>query len=150
RRSEDVKGNPYLERQTTVEVFMSDRRISGTATLGLAVVIGLSLASVPRLIGQEKGKEQQQVKEQPKGGGDETGNYEVVLGWPEHPREGWVSGPVTAIFAESPDRVFFVQRGELKLPENNGRGRNAIPNPNPTFSTPARSATAAVGAVRRD
>src|SRR5256885_8355568 len=35
-------------------------------------------------------------------------------------REGWVSGPVTGIFAESPDRVFFIQRGELKLPENNG------------------------------
>jgi len=123
---------------------MSIRRISGVNwRLGLWVLLAVSLASVPRLIGQEKGSGQ-------KGGGDETGQYEVVLGWPEHPREGWVSGPVTGIFAESPDRVFFIQRGELKLPENNGRGRNAIPNPNPTFSTPARSATAAVGEVRRE
>jgi hypothetical protein len=123
---------------------MSIRRISAVRRrLGLWVLLAVSLASVPGLIGQEKGSGQ-------KGGGDETGQYEVVLGWPEHPREGWVSGPVTGIFAESPDRVFFIQRGELKLPENNGRGRNAIPNPNPTFSTPARSATAAVGEVRRE
>jgi hypothetical protein len=123
--------------------------MSMTGRLGVTVAIGLSLASVPRLIGQEKGKEQPKAKEQAKGGGDETGAYDVVLGWPEHPREGWVSGPVTAIFAESADRVFFIQRGELKLPENNGRGRGA-PNPNPTFSTPARSATAAVGDARRE
>ena len=87
---------------------MSIRRISAVNwRLGLWVLLAVSLASVHRLIGQEKGSGQ-------KGGGDETGQYEVVLGWPEHPREGWVSGPVTGIFAESPDRVFFIQRGELK------------------------------------
>ena len=100
---------------------MTNTRVIGvTFRRGLLILLAASLVSVPRLIGQEKGSGQ-------KGGGDETGQYEVVLGWPEHPREGWVSGPVTGIFAESPDRVFFIQRGELKLPENNGRGRNAIP-----------------------
>jgi len=118
---------------------MSYRRVSRVESrLGLWVLIAVSLASVPRLIGQEKGKEQQ------KGGGDVTGEYEVVLGWPQPLHEGWASGPVTAIFAESPDRVFFVQRGELPLPENRRTG------PNLTFATPARSATAAVGEARRE
>ena len=103
---------------------MSISRISAVKwRLGLWVLLAVSLASVPSLIGQEKGRAQ-------KGGTDETGDYEVVLGWPQHPREGWVSGPVTAIFAESPDRVFFIQRGELKLPENTGRGRTR-PQPQP-------------------
>jgi len=102
------------------------------------VLIAIALVTAPGLIGQ------QQRAAQEKGGGDETGNYEVVLGWPQPLHEGWASGPVTAIFAESPDRVFFVQRGELPLPA----GKR--PGPNLTFATPARSATAAVGDARRE
>jgi hypothetical protein len=98
---------------------MSYRRLPGIESrLGLWVLIAVSLMSVTRLIGQEKGKEQK------KGGGDETGAYEVVLGWPEHPREGWVSGPVTAIFAESRIACSSSAR-ELKQP--NGQGNRAQP-----------------------
>src|SRR5215831_9763791 len=120
---------------------MSDRRPSGANRrlgLGLGVLVVVSLVTVPGLIGQQRGGGQE------KGGGDETGAYEVVLGWPQPLHEGWASGPVTAIFAESPDRVFFVQRGELKLPE----GKR--PGPNLTFATPARSASAAVAEARRE
>src|SRR5207237_4062467 len=86
----------FRTRQTSGSDPMSIRRISAVNwRLGLWVLLAVSLAGVPRLIGQEKGSGQ-------KGGGDETGQYEVVRGWPEHPREGWVSGPVTGIFAESP------------------------------------------------
>ena len=83
--------------------------------MSLWVCIALALASVPGLVGQERSLQ--------KGGGDETGAYEVVAKWPRPlpNHEGWVSGPVTAIFAESPDRVFFVQRGELKRPKESRR-----------------------------
>src|SRR3989304_3957044 len=131
--SDDVEANQCLERQATVEVFMSYRRVSGgIGRLGLSVLIALSLVSAPRLLGQGKGGGPE------KGGGDETGAYEVVPGWPKPlpDHEGWASAPVTATFAESPDRVFFIQRGELKLPE--GRRGNS-----PIFATPGRSATSA-------
>ena len=50
---------------------------------------------------------------QEKGGNFETGAYEVVLDWPRqlHDDYGW--GRTSAIFAESPDRVFVFQSGEL-------------------------------------
>ena len=102
--------------------------------LRLWVLIAVSLASVPSLIGQEKG------------GGDETGAYQVVEGWlkplPNH--DGWVPGPITAIFAESPDRVFVIQRGELPLPER------VKPGPGAMFGAPGRSASSAVSQARRE
>ena len=84
---------------------------------------------------------------QEKGGGDEAGAYEVVQNWlkPLPGHEGWVSAPVTAIFAESPDRVFLVQRGELPRPQ--GRRGGASPM---LFATPGRSATSAVAEARRE
>jgi len=53
-----------------------------------------------------------------KGGQDFTGPYEVVPDWPKPisdlpGHEGWTWGAVQGIFAESPDRVFIIQRGEL-------------------------------------
>ena len=101
--------------------------------LGLWFLIALSLVSVSRLIGQEKG------------GGDETGAYEVVDGWLKPPNPGgWVPGPITAIFAESPDRVFVIERGELPLPEK------VKPGPGAMFGAPGRSASSAVSQARRE
>ncbi|MEY4932200.1 MAG: hypothetical protein RLZZ403_520, partial [Pseudomonadota bacterium] len=54
------------------------------------------------------------VAAQEKGGEDLTGPYDVVQGWPKLPlpgHEGWVSGPTTAVLAESADRIIMVQRG---------------------------------------
>src|SRR3990170_9003056 len=53
-----------------------------------------------------------------KGGQDLTGPYEVVANWPKPfsqlpGHENWTWGAVQGIFAESPNRVFIVQRGEL-------------------------------------
>ena len=83
----------------------------------LWVCVALTLASVPDLVGQERPLA--------KGGGDETGQYEVVANWPKPlpNHEGWVPGPIVAVFAESADRVFFVQRGEMPAPK--GRGENS-------------------------
>jgi DNA-binding beta-propeller fold protein YncE len=52
-----------------------------------------------------------------KGGEDITGPYDVVANWPKPlsqlpGHDKWTWGAVEGIFAESPDRVFIVQRGE--------------------------------------
>jgi hypothetical protein len=53
-----------------------------------------------------------------KGGEEETGPYEVVGKWPQPiAAPGYVWGSQGGVFAESPDRVFLLNRGELKLPE---------------------------------
>lgn len=58
---------------------------------------------------------------QEKGGNDETGPYEVVVGWPQ-PLHGtapgsWSWGRTAGIWPESPDRVFVFQQGELPVLE---------------------------------
>jgi DNA-binding beta-propeller fold protein YncE len=57
---------------------------------------------------------------QEKGGDDRTGPYDVVAGWPPPlalAKPGYIWGSTGGIFAESPDRIFIANRGELKLPE---------------------------------
>jgi len=71
------------------------------------VVVGLALASASVLV-------------QEKGGDDRTGPYDVVANWPQplaFAKPGYIWGSTGGIFAESPDRVFIANRGELKLPE---------------------------------
>lgn len=59
-----------------------------------------------------------------KGGQEEFGPYEVVDNWPQPlpdgpdgiKHEGWTWGSVGAVFAETPDRIWIAQRGELPLP----------------------------------
>jgi hypothetical protein len=51
---------------------------------------------------------------QEKGGEGETGPYDVVANWPgslDHP--GWTWGSQSGVFAETPDRVFILSRGEV-------------------------------------
>lgn len=51
---------------------------------------------------------------QEKGGGDETGPYELVPGWPDNIcGPGYQFGSTAGIFAQSPDRVFVFMRGCL-------------------------------------
>jgi len=80
--------------------------------IGLIGVFGFGLLSAPALL-------------QEKGGEDETGPYEVVEKWPiPWAKQGYIWGSQPGIFAQSPDRIFIVARGELKLPETLGRGFN--------------------------
>jgi hypothetical protein len=61
---------------------------------------------------------------QEQGGQEEFGPYEPVANWPlplpdeadgvKH--EGWTWGSVGAVYAETPDRIWIAQRGELPLP----------------------------------
>jgi hypothetical protein len=61
---------------------------------------------------------------QEKGGQEEFGPYELVQNWPQPledgpdgvKHEGWTWGSVGAVFAETPDRIWIAQRGELPLP----------------------------------
>ena len=53
-----------------------------------------------------------------RGGQDITGPYEPVADWPKPlsqlpGHEGWTWGSTQGVFAESPDRVYILQRGEL-------------------------------------
>jgi sugar lactone lactonase YvrE len=65
------------------------------------------------------GAKPDQVTQQP---GSDTGPYEVVANWPQplpdtrHSHDGWTWGSVGAVYAESPDRIWIAQRGELPLP----------------------------------
>jgi hypothetical protein len=62
---------------------------------------------------------------QEKGGQEEFGPYELVANWPQPlpdgpdgvRHEGWTWGSVGAVYAETPDRIWIAQRGELPLPE---------------------------------
>src|SRR4249919_2144500 len=61
---------------------------------------------------------------QERGGQEEFGPYEPVPNWPQPlpdgpdgvKHDGWTWGSVGAVFAETPDRIWIAQRGELPLP----------------------------------
>ena len=80
------------------------------AALGMVV---LGAVTIPALIQQEKPI---------KGGEDETGPYDVVPDWPGslgHPGLTW--GSQSGVFAESPNRVFILSRGELPAKDPQAR-----------------------------
>jgi sugar lactone lactonase YvrE len=52
-----------------------------------------------------------------KAGDEHTGPYDVVANWPNIPRDpGFMQGSHAGCFAETPNRIFIVARGELKPP----------------------------------
>ena len=63
---------------------------------------------------------------QEKGGQEEFGPYELVHDWPKPlpdgpdgvKHDGWTWGSVGAVYAETPDRIWIAQRGELPLPQD--------------------------------
>jgi hypothetical protein len=62
---------------------------------------------------------------QEKGGQEEFGPYEPVPNWPQPlpdgpdgvKHDGWTWGSTGAVYAETPDRIWIAQRGELPLPQ---------------------------------
>ena len=63
-----------------------------------------------------------------KGGLDITGPHEVVADWPKPlanlpGHQNWTWGSVQGVFAESPNRVYMVQRGELPAMQRPRRAR---------------------------
>jgi len=67
-----------------------------------------------------------------KGGGNETGPYDVVANWPQnYCGDGFVIGATAGILAESPDRVFIFSRGCLPAQQDTRTpAENFIPQRN--------------------
>jgi hypothetical protein len=60
-----------------------------------------------------------------KGGEEETGPYDVVEKWPQpFAKEGYIQGSQGGVFAESPNRIFIANRGEVKMPDPLPNGWN--------------------------
>lgn len=65
--------------------------------------------------------------DQPKGGEDETGPYDLVENWPQPlARSGYTWGSISGIAADTPNRIFIAMRGELKLPDHLPRAFNGV------------------------
>jgi DNA-binding beta-propeller fold protein YncE len=84
------------------------------AALTLATIVGVGILSTTA-----------RLQPAQKGGEEETGPYEVVANWPQPwSGPGYIWGSQPGVFAETPNRVFIVARGEIKLPAQTGRGFN--------------------------
>src|SRR5262245_4786233 len=84
---------------------------------------GIGFAALPNAIGSE----------------DLTGPYEVVKGWPKDistlpGNEKWTYGAGQGVFAESPNRVFMLFRGEL--PKMEAPRASLLPQVGPSISFP--------------
>ncbi|PYR96074.1 MAG: hypothetical protein DMG12_27170, partial [Acidobacteria bacterium] len=93
-----------------------------TCVIALIVVFAVGLLSVPVLTQQAQIEKDAGLgrlsSNSQKGGEDETGPYEVVAKWPQpFARQGYIQGSQGGVFAESPNRIFMANRGELKLPD---------------------------------
>jgi DNA-binding beta-propeller fold protein YncE len=81
---------------------------------GLSLFFGGSLAQAQKT---------QSASRSQVGGEDETGPYEVATGWTQplgHP--GWTWGSQGGVFAETPNRIYIANRGELPIPEKAPEG----------------------------
>ena len=81
---------------------------------GLSLFFGGSLAQAQKT---------QSASRSQVGGEDETGPYDVASGWPQplgHP--GWTWGSQGGVFAETPNRIYIANRGELPIPEKAPEG----------------------------
>ena len=99
------------------------RRVSSLAAAG-AVLAAIYLTGHQWVSAQQRGADSANAVTRvaaipsEKGGQDIFGAYEVVPGWPKKlstiPGHGpWTFGAGQSVFAESPDRIYVVQRGEL-------------------------------------
>jgi hypothetical protein len=77
-----------------------------------------------------------------KGGQDVFGPYDPVQQWPKPlaeslpNHEGWTWSQSTDVFAESPDRVFVTQKGELPVLPTGLRGTTWLPQIGPGLKFP--------------
>jgi hypothetical protein len=91
----------------------------------VAVSVGFAGCSTPSSAPEAASASAAPAAPQEKGGQDEFGPYEPVANWPQPlpdgpdgvKHDGWTWGSVGAIYAETPDRIWIAQRGELPLPK---------------------------------
>ncbi|MEQ1574739.1 MAG: hypothetical protein ABL993_10890, partial [Vicinamibacterales bacterium] len=117
------------------------RLVLGIAALALAI---LAVIVPVRLQGQAAPATIFGAVSGQKGGLDVlAGPYEVVRDWPKPlstlpGHENWTWGAMQGVFAESPNRVFIVQRGEL--PRMARPAVRALPEIGPSLSFPVGQA----------
>ena len=115
--------------------------LTGVAT---AAIIGGFLASgAPVVQGQARPAVNTAAVAGQKGGLDVLGPYDVVPNWPKPlsqlpGHEAWTYGAMQGIFAESPNRVFLLQRGEL--PAMQRPAPRMYPEVGPSLSFPVGQA----------
>jgi hypothetical protein len=100
-----------MQRRTLVLIFSSIT----VATLGMKLLVSRLVRSVDA---QTRGEISFAAVTGEKDSQDVTGPYEVVPDWPKPlsklpGHEKWTWGAVESVFAESPNRVFILQRGEI-------------------------------------
>src|SRR5262245_18901873 len=109
---------------------MPHRRLSDTTLIPIALFAGALLAGCsqsppPAAAGTvPPAGSATAAAPQEKGGQEEFGPYELVENWPQPlpdgadgvKHDGWTWGSVGAVYAETPDRIWIAQRGELPLP----------------------------------
>src|SRR5580704_16072638 len=89
-------------------------------------LILLSIAGLAAFIVYSRPVQAEPATQAQETGGSEFGPYELVPNWPlplpDGPdgvkHEGWTWGSVGTVYAETPDRIWIAQRGELPLPPN--------------------------------
>ena len=92
--------------------------------LAMSLIAIIAACSSPTASPSASDKAAPAAVSQEKGGQEEFGPYELVENWPQPledgpdgvKHEGWTWGSVGAVFAETPDRIWIAQRGELPLP----------------------------------
>jgi peptidylamidoglycolate lyase len=92
-------------------------------------MVALAVQCAPAAVG-DKESEQEGELVQEKGGEELTGPYEVVENWPQPlaDHDGWTWGSTAGVFAETPNRIFIYQRGELpELPPRTETGGGSLP-----------------------
>lgn len=99
---------------------MIKRAVSIMTALVLATVIFLLGTRMSSVQGRAKLGSGFAAVPDERGGQDPYGPYDPVADWPKPlsqlpGQENWTWGVVNAVFAESPNRVFMAQRGELPL-----------------------------------
>jgi peptidylamidoglycolate lyase len=90
-------------------------RVAAVGALGLAGLLGMYVAA--------------SAQSKP---AIDTGPYDVVRNWPQPVHSDWTWGRTGGIWAESPDRIYVLQLGELP----------ALPSRSKPDGTPARNAVA--------
>ena len=96
------------------------RKALSMIAAGLAGMALASLINLPPFASAQQAPAQLRVAAVPgeRGGQDPFGPYEPVAAWPKDlttlpGHEGWTFGSGSSVFAESPNRVYVLQRGEL-------------------------------------
>lgn len=111
--------------------------------VGTAFVLGYVVAVGTPVVQGQAGASVKSVAAVPTAIGslEPTGPYEVVPNWPKDlsttpGNEKWTFGAGQGVFAESPDRVYYIQRGSLPVIPQGARGGDALGNVAPNLAFP--------------